>query len=99
MQFLIGLVSTLIRAVVFMLMWSWFIVPLGAPALGYWHALGLVFTYNSLADTIDTDRIQTWLELRDDGVLHAYSLCASAITTATCLLILALGFICRLIMG
>lgn len=23
------------------LMWAWFILPLGAPHLGYWHAMGL----------------------------------------------------------
>jgi len=23
-------------------MWTWFIVPLGAPAIGHWHAIGII---------------------------------------------------------
>lgn len=45
MRFLVKLcviaVGTGMRALVYPLVWSWFAVPLGAPPIGWAHALGL----------------------------------------------------------
>lgn len=29
------------RAYVMLTIWEWFVVPLGVPAIGFWHAMGL----------------------------------------------------------
>ena len=56
---LVGLVLSFIllflAPYVFMLMWKWFIVRLGVPNIGYWHAFGLTLLVNFLTyKTTDT---------------------------------------------
>ena len=38
---LISLISLLVRGLVLVDLWAWFVVPLGAPAIGALHALGI----------------------------------------------------------
>ena len=35
--------------------WAWFIVPLGVPAVGMWHAAGIKLTVGWLTQTISPD--------------------------------------------
>ena len=40
-QFFVNIpVGILLRGWVILSYWAWFIMPLGAPAIGFWHALG-----------------------------------------------------------
>lgn len=41
-------ISGALSGVAAMLLWQWFVVPLGVPALGFWHALGLATTIGLL---------------------------------------------------
>ena len=34
-------VTSLLNGFVFWKLWEWFVTPIGAPQLGYWHAWGL----------------------------------------------------------
>jgi len=38
----------LLQGWVFSVMWGWFVVPLGAPAVGAWHAAGLTSIWTLL---------------------------------------------------
>jgi hypothetical protein len=38
---LISFGRSFLDALAFLLLWKWFVVPLGFPAVGYWHAYGL----------------------------------------------------------
>lgn len=37
----VGFGAGLYNGFVFLKMWGWFVVPLGMPAIGFWHAVGL----------------------------------------------------------
>jgi len=39
--FVLGCASVPFHYFVFVKLWTWFIVPLGLPTIGYWHAFGL----------------------------------------------------------
>lgn len=48
---------------IFVSFWGWFVIPLGVPAIGHWHALGLMtmvhlvtfqMTYNLVRNTNQT---------------------------------------------
>lgn len=53
--FALALVLTFFSSLVVQLWWQWFVVPLGAPSITYWHAFGLssVFTMISVTCTRD----------------------------------------------
>lgn len=38
---IVGILLLAPSSFVIMLLWNWFITPLGAPAIGFWHAVGL----------------------------------------------------------
>lgn len=38
----LSVVSFAYRALVLKHVWTWFVVPLGAPAIGFWHAYGIL---------------------------------------------------------
>lgn len=43
--------------------WGWFIVPLGAPPIAFWHFVGLLFFHGVLNAKIDTkkdERKESW---------------------------------------
>lgn len=39
-------------------LWSWFVVPLGAPPVGYIHAFGLVYTYRALTRSYSYEKFR-----------------------------------------
>lgn len=41
----ISVPGTFLEAFVAMKGWEWFVVPLGVPAIGYWHAMGLTLLF------------------------------------------------------
>lgn len=43
MKYLLGVLSTLVLAVVIKMMWGYFVVPLGVVPINVAHAMGLVF--------------------------------------------------------
>lgn len=36
--------------------WSWFIVPLGAPAISFWHFMALTFLLGILSSQVETKK-------------------------------------------
>lgn len=48
MMFLVSVGIIFLDAVILRDCWRWFIEPLGVPALGYWHAFGLLFMWEWL---------------------------------------------------
>jgi hypothetical protein len=60
-------IGIMIRGLVTMDLWEWFIVPLGVPSIGFGHALGLTLflgfaTYNYAVDErTQTERMLTAL--------------------------------------
>lgn len=62
-----ALASVPLRAWVLVKLWLWFVVPLGLPAIGLWHAMGLgsllgLLTY-SVQDMREAKTPMTWAEL------------------------------------
>ena len=45
-----------LNALVVLLFWNWFVVPLGLKPLGYWHALGLSLFFSFIRGNTDKDR-------------------------------------------
>lgn len=48
--------TIVLRGVTLVAYWSWFIVPLGLAAIGFWHALGLSSLLALLTHQVDLDK-------------------------------------------
>lgn len=48
LSIVIGMIILFLSPYVMMLMWGWFITGLGLPALGYWHAFGVMLVVDFL---------------------------------------------------
>jgi hypothetical protein len=50
-------INTLIRGFVLYKYWAWFVLPLGGPAIGFWHLLGLgsILSYITFQKPNDDD--------------------------------------------
>jgi len=56
---LIGsLICSFLKAVVIQKGWLWFLVPLGLPLIGYWHAFALGVFIKLLTTKVDTEKPQ-----------------------------------------
>lgn len=42
LNILLAIATGFLDAVVFKFMWGWFIVPLGAPLISFWHSYGIL---------------------------------------------------------
>lgn len=60
---ILALAGTMWRAWWFYPAWEWFIVPLGVPAISFWHFTALVFLLTTLTQHVDIkkdDRKTEW---------------------------------------
>ena len=48
-NFVFGILSMFIAPLAFSMMWTWFIVPLGVPVIGYWLAFVILLVVNTLS--------------------------------------------------
>ena len=62
--------SAFLGAWALVLMWRWFIVPIGAPAIGYWNAMGVGLVSALLMHAPGRVRTGTTLERGVEAVLQ-----------------------------
>lgn len=55
-ELLYAILSSVISGLCVAIMWKWFIVPLGVPAIGTAHAIGLTYLYAVAAGEKNPDR-------------------------------------------
>ncbi|MEN6549980.1 MAG: hypothetical protein ABFE07_28385 [Armatimonadia bacterium] len=55
-------------------MWGWFIVPLGAPAISLWHAMGLFLTVRLFVGMATKERKEHPLMLAIEGAVVGLAL-------------------------
>lgn len=53
---LLGLILLFLSPYVVSLMWNWFVVSLGVPKIGYWHAFGLTLLVDFLMYKISENK-------------------------------------------
>lgn len=59
-QLILSCVLSALCALTVKTMWGWYIVPLGVPPIGFFHALGLDMTITFLVTTRPTTKIDFW---------------------------------------
>lgn len=77
-QLVILAIAITLTAINISLMWQWFVVPLGAPKIGYAHAVGLGILLSYATHDVDVDKKLTKSQqfgkmvIKQFGVLIAY---------------------------
>ena len=60
-NFVGSIISMMVRALVAFKLWQWFMFPLGLPAIGYLHMMGLlVFLDILILKTVDFKIVELW---------------------------------------
>lgn len=54
--FLVTPIMAAYRGLIISFLWSWFVVPLGFPAIGVWHAAGISLLFSFLALRLELDK-------------------------------------------
>jgi len=72
LAFSCGIVVSMFRALALTILWKWFVVPFGVPALSFWIALGILYTYNLIDGP-------TWADLEDHTAEDGLKMCLACI--------------------
>ena len=63
----VSFLTSLVEWFVVMVMWNWFVAPLGLPRLGYWQSVGLSMLVSLVRSRSDDgaklDEVTTWYKL------------------------------------
>ncbi len=59
---IISIVASILDGIYFLNAWAWFVVPLGVPAIGYAHALGLQILIGTLRTSSSGRKLKTGAE-------------------------------------
>lgn len=89
----LGWFNALLTPLVFMMMWNWFIVKIGAPQINYWLSFGIVLT----ADFIIMMPSQINSKLLNNDVQYRYKL--NALVTLYTITAIIFSLIVHLFVG
>lgn len=83
-----------IGAFIFSIMWGWFVVPLGLPAINLAHAIGILSMLIFLTTKVDDadDDMETLAEVIEEGKRNLL------FTSITGAMFLGIGFLARIFM-
>ncbi|MFT9031148.1 MAG: hypothetical protein ABF415_06700 [Leuconostoc pseudomesenteroides] len=89
----LGWLNALITPLVFMIMWNWFIVKIGAPQINYWLSFGIVLT----ADFIIMMPSQLNEKVLNNDVEYRYKL--NILSTSSIIMTMIFALIVHLFVG
>lgn len=60
---LAGIAGVFVNGLAAMLLWGWFVAPIGVMAIGYWHAIGVSLVVGLLARRAQTADANTFAQV------------------------------------